>query len=94
MAKVGRYRIFYPTFTVKGKTFYVEYRQLSRTFDLYQNNHQGKLLGKYRHLDFVMLAIVKQFTGYKGDEFPLQHKALITQIEKGLGEKYQGLTDE
>lgn len=88
---VGHYRTFYPKATVKGKTFYLEYRQISRTFDLYHRDHNGKLIGKYPHSDFALLAVVGQLTGFKGDELPPKHKSLMKQIEKQFGIKYQGL---
>lgn len=66
---------------------------MSRTYDLYHNDHNGRLIGKYRHADFAMLAIVNLFTGYKGDELSAKHKGLMAQIEKGFHIKYQGFVD-
>lgn len=88
---VGQYRTFYPHFIYGKRCYTLEYRQISRTFDLYLN---GRLLGKYLHSDFALLAVIYNITGFRGDEVSEKHKALLQKIEKGFTVRYQGLTDE
>ncbi|MDP0260277.1 hypothetical protein Q7296_08760, partial [Glaesserella parasuis] len=88
---LGQYRTFYPRFIYGKRCYSLEYRQISRTFDLYRN---GRLLGKYIHSDFVLLAVIRNITGYKGDEVPEKYRPLLQQVEKGFSLCYQGLVDE
>ncbi|MDE4031155.1 hypothetical protein NUQ39_08040 [Glaesserella parasuis] len=88
---VGQYRTFYPRFIYGKRCYSLEYRQISHTFDLYRN---GRLLGKYIHSDFVLLAVIRNITGYKGDEVPEKYRPLLQQVEKGFSLCYQGLVDE
>lgn len=87
----AHYRTFYPAATVKGKRFNLEYRQASRTFDLY---HEDKLIGKYRHSDLALLAALEVLTGFKGDEVPDKHKGILNSLATQFCLTYQGLIDD
>lgn len=89
--KRGHYYLLYPEYRWKNTTFRIEYRQISRTFNLYQN---GQLYGKYRHSDLALLTLLRLITGYTGDEVPAKYQPQLKQLEKAFELKYQGLVDD
>lgn len=89
--KHGHYARFYPEYRVRNTAFRIEYRQISRTFDLYQN---GQLYGKFRHSDLALLTVLRLTTGYTGDEVPDKYQPKLKQLEKAFELPYQGLIDE
>ncbi|KMK50650.1 hypothetical protein RO21_10590 [[Actinobacillus] muris] len=93
MSKIsyGRYCTFYPKVNIGKHRFYLEYRQISRTFDLY---HNGNLCGKYRHSDFALLKALHILTSWQGDTVPAKHRALLQKLEQGFEIHYQGLGNE
>lgn len=85
------YYTLFPECKVKGKLFSIKYRQLSRRYELYQD---GKLIGRYLHSDFALLAILKLTAGLKGDELPPKFEPLMKTLEKRFLISYQGMTSE
>lgn len=86
----AKYRTFYPPYRDKGREYRIEYRQISRTYDVYAS---GQLLGKFCHSDLALLAVLQQVTGFKGDEVPPKHKTRFNAIQKACQITYQGLVD-
>lgn len=93
MTKIVRtaYRTYYPPFRHKGREWRIEYRVISRTFDLYQS---GQLQGKYRHSDLALLTVLRFITGFDGDEVPPKYRPQLKTIEKAFHIQFQGLPDE
>lgn len=82
------YSVDFPPCKIKGKTYRIRYRTLSRRYHVSENN---KEIGRFLHSDLALICIINQLTGNQGDELPQKYAALMKKIEKAVELNYQGL---
>lgn len=87
----NRYSTEYPPAKVGRNTYKIVYRVLSRKYHLSRN---GVALGAFWHTDLALLAILRDISGFQGDEPPPRFAKKLAKLEQQFNIKFQGLPQD